>query len=86
MNREILNSSFEDFVLAKKLLKEINKKVTNPLSIMEVCGTHTRSIFKYGIDKLLPKELKLIAGPGCPVCVTPNIYIDNAIELSKKDN
>lgn len=86
MYREISNSSFEDFDLAKKLLKEINKKVTNPVNIMEVCGTHTRSIFKYGIDKLLPKKLKLIAGPGCPVCVTPSGYIDNAIALSKKED
>jgi len=54
------------------------------VSIMEVCGTHTMSIFKYGIRELLPPEIKLISGPGCPVCVTPSFYINAAIELSNK--
>lgn len=83
MNQQLSINSFENFQLAKNLLIEIEKKVKEPLNIMEVCGTHTRSIFKYGIDKLLPDKIKLISGPGCPVCVTPVTYIDNAIELSK---
>lgn len=86
MNKLSSSSSFEDFQLAKNLLKEIDKMVTSPLNIMEVCGTHTRSIFKHGIDKLLPEKVKLISGPGCPVCVTPGSYIDNAIRLSSHEN
>lgn len=51
------------------------------IRIMEVCGTHTRAISKSGIRYLLPKEVLLLSGPGCPVCVTPESYIDNAIEV-----
>lgn len=85
MSEKFSLSSFEDIDMAKKLLEEIQRKVTKPLNIMEVCGTHTRNIYKYGIDKLLPEKLNLISGPGCPVCVTPKTYIDNAIILSKKN-
>lgn len=53
-----------------------------PLRIMEVCGTHTHEIFRLGIRKLLPKGVELISGPGCPVCVTPVSYIDEAIQLA----
>jgi len=49
------------------------------VSLMEVCGTHTVSIERYGLKSLLPKSLKLLSGPGCPVCVTPNEYVDLAI-------
>ncbi|MGE5627353.1 MAG: hydrogenase formation protein HypD, partial [Solirubrobacterales bacterium] len=49
--------------------------------IMEVCGTHTRAISKSGIRYLLPKEVMLLSGPGCPVCVTPEFFIDMAIDL-----
>lgn len=86
MNNKFSLSSFEDATLARKLLKDIEKRVKKPLSIMEVCGTHTRSIYKYGIDKLLPENIKLISGPGCPVCVTPRNYIDKAINLSENEN
>ncbi|MFA5139013.1 MAG: hydrogenase formation protein HypD [Elusimicrobiota bacterium] len=51
--------------------------------IMEVCGTHTVALFRSGLKKLLPKGLKLLSGPGCPVCVTPNSYLDRAIALSR---
>lgn len=50
-----------------------------PLNIMEVCGTHTMAIFRYGIKSLLPENITLLSGPGCPVCVTPNSYMDKAI-------
>lgn len=50
--------------------------------IMEVCGTHTHNFFKFGLDKLLPGNLRLISGPGCPVCVSCRDYIDTAINLS----
>ena len=53
-----------------------------PLRIMEVCGTHTHEIFRLGIRKILPENIELISGPGCPVCVTPTGYIDEAIYLA----
>ena len=51
---------------------------------MEVCGTHTVAIFKAGIRQLLPTEVELVSGPGCPVCVTPNEYLDMAIAYSRQ--
>lgn len=51
-------------------------------NIMEVCGTHTMSIFRFGLKDLLPDNIKLISGPGCPVCVTPNEFLDKAIAIS----
>ncbi|MCX7615690.1 MAG: hydrogenase formation protein HypD, partial [Clostridiales bacterium] len=53
-----------------------------PLRFMEVCGTHTHNIFQYGIRDILPRQIALISGPGCPVCVTPSQYIDYAAQLS----
>lgn len=55
------------------------------LKIMEVCGTHTMSVFRYGIRGLLPGNISLVSGPGCPVCVTPVSYIDSALELAKSE-
>jgi hydrogenase expression/formation protein HypD len=56
-----------------------------PLRFMEVCGTHTDSIFRSGLRDVLPAGIRLISGPGCPVCVTPGGYIDEACRLSKTD-
>jgi hydrogenase expression/formation protein HypD len=53
---------------------------------MEVCGTHTQSFFRFGLDKLIPETVRLIAGPGCPVCVSSQDYIDKAIAYSKLKN
>jgi hydrogenase expression/formation protein HypD len=53
-----------------------------PLRIMEVCGTHTHEIFRLGIRNIIPDNIKLISGPGCPVCVTPNGFIDEALILA----
>ncbi len=53
-----------------------------PVNLMEVCGTHTMAICKFGIRKILPENINLISGPGCPVCVTPKPYIDRAIAFS----
>jgi hydrogenase expression/formation protein HypD len=77
---------FRNEVYAKLLVSKIQNKKDKKLNIMEVCGTHTMSIFRYGIRDVLPENIKLISGPGCPVCVTPQSYIDTAIELSTKDN
>ena len=68
---------------AKKIVESYSGR---PLRIMEVCGTHTHEIFRLGIRKILPENLKLISGPGCPVCVTPVGYIDKAIQLALKEN
>ena len=57
-----------------------------PVRIMEVCGTHTHEIFRLGIRKLLPKQVELISGPGCPVCVTQVGFIDEAIYLALESN
>ncbi len=54
------------------------------IRIMEVCGTHTHEIFRLGIRQLLPENIELISGPGCPVCVTPVGYIDEAVMLAEE--
>ncbi|MDR1271544.1 MAG: hydrogenase formation protein HypD, partial [Clostridiales Family XIII bacterium] len=54
-----------------------------PLRIMEVCGTHTAAIYRSGLRSILPDDVKLISGPGCPVCVTPPSYIDKCIEIAE---
>jgi len=68
--------------LAVKGLSLAEKRRT--VRIMEVCGTHTMAIARYGVRSLLPEGVKLISGPGCPVCVTDSGYIDAAIELANK--
>lgn len=57
-----------------------------PIRLMEVCGSHTAAIAKYGIRELLSKKIELVSGPGCPVCVTPSAYIDKLVELAKQPN
>lgn len=69
-----------------KLLKKINSKTNFKISIMEVCGTHTNVILKNGLKEVLSNNIKLINGPGCPVCVTPQGYIDSAIELARRND
>ena len=66
-----------------KTAREIIETYDGPhVRIMEVCGTHTHEIFRLGIRKLLPEQVELISGPGCPVCVTPVSFIDEAIYLA----
>jgi hydrogenase expression/formation protein HypD len=71
--------------LASLLLEKITGLADQPMRLMEVCGTHTVSIFRSGIRSLLPHTVELISGPGCPVCVTPAGEIDRAIALSGRD-
>lgn len=71
-----------DSVLA--LAKEIKRITTKPWTIMEICGGQTHSIVRFGIDELLPDEITLVHGPGCPVCVTGVGLIDKAIELARR--
>lgn len=62
----------------------IAKRINRSVRIMEVCGTHTVAIFRSGIRQLLPETVELVSGPGCPVCVTPNEYLDTAIAYSRR--
>ena len=66
----------------QKALDIIQSYEGEKLRIMEVCGTHTHEIFRLGIRKILPEQIELISGPGCPVCVTPVGFIDEAIALA----
>ena len=75
---------FRNNEYSKKLVEKLNKISSEKINIMEVCGTHTMAIFRYGIRDVLPTNINLISGPGCPVCVTPQSYIDTALTLSEK--
>ncbi len=75
---------FRDSSVAQALIQKIAEASTKPIKLMEVCGTHTVSIFRHGIRDVLPPTIKLISGPGCPVCVTPNRNIDEALELCRR--
>lgn len=71
---------------AQKLMDKACEGSDRDINIMEVCGTHTVSIFRNGIRAAIPPDLKLISGPGCPVCVTDQSYIDNVIDLADRDD
>lgn len=74
--------TIKEKALSARLLEEIKSLTAgreHPMRLMEVCGTHTVSIFRAGLRQLLPAEVELVSGPGCPVCVTPDGYMDAAI-------
>ena len=75
---------YRDEALAGKIVEEIRRTVTKPWVLMEVCGGQTHSIVKYGIDRLLPNEVELVHGPGCPVCVTSLEMIDKALAIARR--
>ena len=77
-------SEYRDQKAAEQLAGAIRRKVTRPWTIMEVCGGQTHTIVKSGLDDLLPHEIALVHGPGCPVCVTPIELIDKAIAIAKR--
>lgn len=77
---------YRDKELVTKLLDQIKAVSKKPIALMEVCGGHTMSIQKFGIPSLLPDTIKLISGPGCPVCVSDRKYIDQAIAYARLDN
>ncbi|MCK4688706.1 MAG: hydrogenase formation protein HypD, partial [Candidatus Marinimicrobia bacterium] len=78
---------YRDPQISNSIARSIKKIMPDSaINLMEVCGGHTITIFKYGIQKLLPDNLNLISGPGCPVCVTSNDFIDRAIAISYLDN
>ena len=71
----------------KKLAEKLKSmRLEKEIRIMEVCGTHTTEFFKSGVKDMFPEGLILIDGPGCPVCVTANDYLDRAIEIGRKHN
>ncbi len=77
---------FRNEKFVKSLLTEIHKIPSRPTRIMEVCGGHTMAIRRYGIHTMLPSHIELLSGPGCPVCVTDQRYIDLAIAYAKRED
>ena len=75
---------YRDAEAAHKYAHEIARITTRPWSLMEICGGQTHAIVKFGIDELLPRQITLIHGPGCPVCVTPVELIDKALEIAAR--
>ncbi|NOY51422.1 MAG: hydrogenase formation protein HypD [Chlorobi bacterium] len=77
---------YRDKNIVLGLAEEIKKISTKKLKLMEVCGGHTMSIQKFGLPYLLPKNVELISGPGCPVCVTSREFIDKAVVYSRMED
>lgn len=84
---------FRDGEKARVLIREIEALVAEmelpadrPLYLMEVCGGHTHSIFRYGLEGMLPKEIELVHGPGCPVCVLPMGRVDDCVAIAENPN
>jgi hydrogenase expression/formation protein HypD len=77
---------YRDPEISRKILEQIKKESRKNIRLMEVCGTHTVSIFRNGIRSILPETISLLSGPGCPVCVTAQNEIDAFIELSERDD
>jgi hydrogenase expression/formation protein HypD len=77
---------YRDAELVRKTAAEIRQTVTRPWTIMEICGGQTHAIMHFGIDQLLPPEIELVHGPGCPVCVTPLGVIDRALAIAARPN
>jgi hydrogenase expression/formation protein HypD len=75
---------YRDERIARGLAAEIQERVARHWVLMEICGGQTHTIMRYGLDELLPREVELVHGPGCPVCVTPLETIDKAIELAAR--
>ncbi|PID73435.1 MAG: hydrogenase formation protein HypD [Desulfobacterales bacterium] len=79
-------SEYRDPTISRKLVKLIKARAKRPVRLMEVCGTHTMSIFRSGIRSLLPETVSLVSGPGCPVCVTDQSEIDAFIRLAREED
>lgn len=75
---------FRDAPLVRKLATAIRQTTTQPWHIMEICGGQTHAIMRFGLDQLLPPEINLVHGPGCPVCVTPVDKVDRAVALAQR--
>jgi hydrogenase expression/formation protein HypD len=75
---------YRDERLVRSLAARAASRTTRPWSLMEICGGQTHTIMKYGLDELLPEQIRLVHGPGCPVCVTPLEVVDRAIEIASR--
>jgi hydrogenase expression/formation protein HypD len=75
---------YRDAKIAGALIDEIRRTASRPWTLMEVCGGQTHTLIRQGIDQVLPAEVELVHGPGCPVCVTPLSLIDQAIGIAKR--
>src|SRR5271156_3848660 len=73
---------YRDPQIALAIAERIAAKVTRPWVLMEGCGGQTHTLMRYGMEELLPKEVELVHGPGCPVCVTPLEMVDRAIRIA----
>lgn len=79
-------SEYRDQKTAMAMAQRIAQTAGNQhMTFMEVCGTHTMALARFGLRQILPSSIRLVSGPGCPVCVTPNGYIDQAIALARRD-
>ncbi len=79
-------AEYRDAGLVRGIIDEIARTVTQDWTLMEICGGQTHAIMRYGIDQLLPDEIELVHGPGCPVCVTPLELIDKALAIASTPN
>jgi hydrogenase expression/formation protein HypD len=77
---------YRDARIVHSLAAEIARHATRPWNLMEICGGQTHTIMRYGLDELLPEGIRLVHGPGCPVCVTPLETVDRAIEIASRPN
>src|SRR3990170_8867188 len=77
-------SEYRDAGLVRQTLSEIRRTVTQPWVLMEICGGQTHAIMRHGLDQLLPAEIELVHGPGCPVCVTSLELVDKALAIASK--
>jgi len=75
---------YRDARVVRALATRIRARITKPWVLMEICGGQTHTIMRYGLEELLPPEVELVHGPGCPVCVTPLEVIDRAIEIASQ--
>ncbi len=75
---------YRDEAAAREVVDAIRSLVTRPWTLMEICGGQTHTLIKSGVDRLLPEEVTLVHGPGCPVCVTPLELIDRAVEIARR--
>lgn len=79
-------SEYRDAQLVHSIINEIKRTITQPWILMEICGGQTHAIMRYGLDQLLPPEIELVHGPGCPVCVTSLELVDKALSIASQPN
>ncbi|MFM9068343.1 MAG: hydrogenase formation protein HypD, partial [Planctomycetota bacterium] len=77
---------FRDAERVQSLARAIRRETTRPWTIMEICGGQTHAIVRHGIDELLPQEILLVHGPGCPVCVTAEETLAQAFTIATRPN